>query len=159
MRSPSLAVGAAALLAVAGMDACGAGAFILARKARSADASRSTSSSCSRSTSPTRWTPDEQALQREGYITGITSREFLQALRRGMHGKVAVTYFEWAGIGADQKIVVPWRLIDGPGAADGFAAEIARALYTARLAHLDFRRAQFRQAAVRGQRLTAASAA
>ena len=26
--------------------------------------------------------PEEQALQREGYITGITSREFLHALRR-----------------------------------------------------------------------------
>src|SRR5580692_6343058 len=41
--------------------------------------------------------PDEQALQREGYITGITSREFMQALQQGMNGKVAVTYFEWAG--------------------------------------------------------------
>jgi Protein of unknown function (DUF1194) len=40
---------------------------------------------------------EEQALQREGYIAGITSREFLQALRNGMNGKVAVTYFEWAG--------------------------------------------------------------
>src|ERR1700682_5353540 len=36
--------------------------------------------------------PDEQALQREGYITGITSREFMQALQQGMHGKVAITY-------------------------------------------------------------------
>ncbi len=72
--------------------------------------------------------PDEQALQREGYITGITSREFMQALRGGMHGKVAVTYFEWAGP-YDQRIVVPWRLIDGPEAADAFANEIARAPY------------------------------
>src|SRR6202158_3354161 len=57
--------------------------------------------------------PDEQALQREGYITGITSREFMQALHQGMNGKVAVTYFEWAGP-SDQKIILPWRLIDGP---------------------------------------------
>jgi len=69
--------------------------------------------------------PDEQALQREGYIAGITSREFMQALRNGQHGKVAATYFEWAGP-YDQKIVVPWRLIDGPEAADAFANEIAR---------------------------------
>ena len=27
--------------------------------------------------------PEEQALQREGYITGVTSREFMQALRSG----------------------------------------------------------------------------
>src|SRR6516225_7217514 len=59
--------------------------------------------------------PDEQALQREGYIAGITSREFMQALRSGQHGKVAVTYFEWAGP-YDQKIVVPWRLIVVPRA-------------------------------------------
>jgi hypothetical protein len=72
--------------------------------------------------------PEEQALQREGYITGVTSREFMQALRGGQHGRVALTYFEWAGP-YDQKIVVPWRLIDGPEAADAFANEIARAPY------------------------------
>jgi hypothetical protein len=72
--------------------------------------------------------PDEQALQREGYITGLTSRDFLQALRGGMHGKVAASYFEWAGP-YDQKIIVPWRLIDGPEAADAFANEIVRAPY------------------------------
>ena len=72
--------------------------------------------------------PEEQALQREGYITGITSRDFMQALRGGQHGKVALTYFEWAGP-YDQKIVVPWRLIDGPESADAFANEVARAPY------------------------------
>jgi Protein of unknown function (DUF1194) len=72
--------------------------------------------------------PEEQALQREGYISGITSREFMQALRHGINGKVAMTYFEWAGP-FDQKIVVPWRLIDGPESADAFANEIARAPY------------------------------
>ena len=72
--------------------------------------------------------PDEQALQREGYITGITSREFMQALRSGIQGRIAVTYFEWAGP-FDQKIIVAWRLIDGPEAADALAEEIARAPY------------------------------
>src|SRR5437870_4557522 len=72
--------------------------------------------------------PEEQQLQREGYIAALTSREFMQALRGGTHTKVAVTYFEWAGP-YDQKIIVPWRLIDGPETADGIAAEIARAPY------------------------------
>jgi hypothetical protein len=72
--------------------------------------------------------PDEQALQREGYIAGITSREFMQALRNGANGKIAVTYFEWAGA-YDQKIIVPWRLIEGPESADAFVSEIARAPY------------------------------
>jgi len=72
--------------------------------------------------------PDEQALQREGYITGLTSPEFLNALRQGMHGKIAITYFEWAG-SADQQIVVPWRLVDGPASARAFADEVAHAPY------------------------------
>jgi Protein of unknown function (DUF1194) len=72
--------------------------------------------------------PDEQALQREGYVTGITSREFLQALQQGMNGKVAITYVEWAGP-SDQKILVPWRLIDGPESAAAVAKEISAAPY------------------------------
>ena len=72
--------------------------------------------------------PDEQALQREGYVIALTSKEFLQALRQGAHGKIAITYFEWAGQ-SDQKILMPWRLIDGPKSADAVAAEIARAPY------------------------------
>jgi hypothetical protein len=72
--------------------------------------------------------PEEQELQREGYITGLTSPEFLSALRGGAHGKVAITYFEWAGL-YDQKIVMPWRLIDGPESADAVAGEIAHAPY------------------------------
>ena len=72
--------------------------------------------------------PDEQALQREGYVLALTSPEFLRALREGTNGKIAVTYFEWAGQ-YDQKILMPWRLIDGPEAADAVANEIARAPY------------------------------
>jgi len=72
--------------------------------------------------------PDEQALQREGYILALTSKEFLQALRQGANGKIAIIYFEWAGQ-SDQKVIMPWRLIDGPEAADAVAAELARAPY------------------------------
>ena len=69
---------------------------------------------------------DEQALQREGYRLALTSKEFLQALREGAHGKIAITYVEWAGQ-HDQRVVVPWRLIEGPESADAVAAEIGRA--------------------------------
>ena len=72
--------------------------------------------------------PDEQALQREGYVGALTSAEFLNALKQGMHGKIAVTYFEWAGA-SDQKIVMPWRVIDGAASAQAVANEIARAPY------------------------------
>lgn len=73
--------------------------------------------------------PDEQQLQREGYIAAITSREFLQAIKQGMQGRISLTYVEWAG-SHHQQIIVPWRLIDGPETADAFAADIGRARYT-----------------------------
>ncbi len=69
---------------------------------------------------------EELALQREGYIAALTSREFMNAIRQGINGRVAVLYFEWAGVEI-QHIIVPWRLIDGPEAADAFASQIARA--------------------------------
>ena len=69
---------------------------------------------------------DELKLQREGYVEAITSPEFLNALKQGMHGKVAVTLVEWAGA-ADQRVIVPWRLIDGLGTAQAVAAEMAAA--------------------------------
>jgi hypothetical protein len=69
--------------------------------------------------------PDEQALQRDGYAAALRSREFLQTLRGLTYGRVALTYFEWAGF-YDQRIIIPWRMIDGPEAADSVAAEIAQ---------------------------------
>jgi hypothetical protein len=68
---------------------------------------------------------DELAIQREGYAQAIVSKEFLQALRSGPNGKIAVTYFEWAA-STDQKIIIPWRLIDGPETADAVANEIMK---------------------------------
>jgi hypothetical protein len=68
---------------------------------------------------------DELAVQREGYAQAIVSKEFLQALKTGPNGKVAVTYFEWAASN-DQKIIIPWRVIDGPETADAVADEIMR---------------------------------
>jgi hypothetical protein len=68
---------------------------------------------------------DELAIQREGYAQAIVSKEFLQALKSGPNGKIAVTYFEWAA-SSDQKIIIPWRLIDGPETADAVANEIMK---------------------------------
>jgi hypothetical protein len=68
---------------------------------------------------------DELAVQREGYAQAIVSKEFLQALKAGPSGKIAVTYFEWAASN-DQKIIIPWRVIDGPETADAVAEEILK---------------------------------
>jgi hypothetical protein len=68
---------------------------------------------------------DELAVQREGYAQAIVSKEFLQALKALPNGKIAVTYFEWAASN-DQKIIIPWRVIDGPESADAVSGEILR---------------------------------
>jgi hypothetical protein len=69
---------------------------------------------------------DELAIQREGYAQAIVSKDFLQAMKAGPNRKVAVTYFEWSA-SSDQKIIIPWRVIDGPESADAVANEIMKA--------------------------------
>jgi hypothetical protein len=100
--------------------------------------------------------PDEQALQREGYVGALKSSEFLDALKHGTHGRIAVTYIEWAGV-TDQKILLPWRLIDGAPSAAAVADEIARAPYrrayrTSISGGLTFSAAQFGISSYRGIR-------
>jgi len=68
---------------------------------------------------------DELAVQREGYAQAIVSKDFLQAMKTGPNRKVAATYFEWSASG-DQKIIIPWRVVDGPESADAVAAEIMK---------------------------------
>jgi hypothetical protein len=75
---------------------------------------------------------EEQALQREGFVKAFRSPEVQDAIDRGLIGKIAVTYFEWAGA-ADQHVVIPWTLIDSPAAAVAFADDLeARQIRRAR---------------------------
>jgi hypothetical protein len=68
---------------------------------------------------------DELAIQQEGYAQAIVSKEFLQALKSGPRGKLAVTLFEWSASNY-QKIVIPWQVIDGPESAAAVAAEMMK---------------------------------
>lgn len=100
--------------------------------------------------------PDEQQLQREGYMKALTSGEFLRALREGINGKIAVTYFEWAGT-HDRRVVVPWRVIEGPESADAFVSELAAAPYrraarTSVAGAIEFGAALFENSGYRGIR-------
>jgi hypothetical protein len=70
--------------------------------------------------------PDEQALQRDGYIDAITSRDFIDAVRKGPNGRIAITYVEWSSVN-EQKVVVPWQIIDGPEAAGAFVQTLSAA--------------------------------
>jgi len=66
----------------------------------------------------------EAEQQRRGYLSAITHPEVLDAIQSGILGRIAVTYVEWAG-DAYQWTVVPWTLIDGPEAAQAFAAALS----------------------------------
>ena len=66
----------------------------------------------------------ENMVQREGYLAAIRSPEFAAAVRAGVHGSIRLAYVEWAGEKA-QRLAVPWRVIDGPEAAQAFASELA----------------------------------
>src|SRR5215208_5843312 len=63
---------------------------------------------------------DEQHLQRDGYVAAVQHPDFVEAIRSGPLGRIALTYVEWAGP-QSQVVIVPWTLIDGEAAADRVA--------------------------------------
>jgi uncharacterized protein DUF1194 len=70
--------------------------------------------------------PKALAAQREAYAETIVSQAFLEAVAAGPNKRIAVTYFEWSAF-RGQRLLVPWRLIDGLESASAVAAEIAKA--------------------------------
>jgi hypothetical protein len=68
---------------------------------------------------------DEAGLQRDGYVAAIADKKIVAAIRSGILGRIAVTYFEWAGEGW-QAPVIDWRVIKDAASAGAFAAELAR---------------------------------
>lgn len=69
---------------------------------------------------------DEIRFQRRGYAEAITNPSVLNAIASNIHGKIAVTYVEWADM-FSQDVVVDWTVIDGPEAAAGFAEKLMAA--------------------------------
>lgn len=69
---------------------------------------------------------DEQEVQRAGYVAAITSQEVMDAIRYGPTGRIAVTYFEWGGVG-EHFTVADWMVIEDEATAAAFAARIAEA--------------------------------
>jgi Protein of unknown function (DUF1194) len=75
--------------------------------------------------------PEEQRLQREGYVEAFRDTFVQKAIASGQRGKIAVTYFEWAGPQI-QQVLMPWRVIDTPDSANAFAMELLTQPYTRR---------------------------
>lgn len=70
--------------------------------------------------------PGEIAFQRRGYAEAITSPEVIGAIREGAHGKIVLTYVEWAAA-SSQDVVVGWTMVDGAESAADFAERLMAA--------------------------------
>ncbi len=67
--------------------------------------------------------PMELEIQRSGYAAALRDKTVIDAIRSGMHGRIAVTYFEWAG-NATQHVIVPWTMIGSAEDAEEFTAKL-----------------------------------
>jgi hypothetical protein len=66
---------------------------------------------------------EEFALQRAGYVAALRHPDFVRAVRAGQHGRIALTYFEWAGT-VREETQLPWQVIDSAETAEAFAAAL-----------------------------------
>jgi hypothetical protein len=65
-------------------------------------------------------------LQRDGYVAAISNPRVIEAIKSGPHGRIAICFIEWSGVGA-QKVVIDWTMIDGTKAAQDFASQLDEA--------------------------------
>jgi hypothetical protein len=68
--------------------------------------------------------PEEQELQRQGFVEAFRSPLVHEAIRSGMLGRISVTYMEWSG-DTQQIVVVPWTVIEGAEGALEFADRLS----------------------------------
>lgn len=75
---------------------------------------------------------EEARIQRSGYIAALRHPDFINAVRGGLTGRIALSYFEWAG-SVDETSVVNWEIIGTADDAERFAATLeARPVRTRR---------------------------
>ncbi len=67
---------------------------------------------------------EEARIQREGYVSAIKHREFIDAVKGGLTGRIAISYFEWAG-DVVQGSVIDWHVIENEQDAIDFADKLA----------------------------------
>jgi hypothetical protein len=68
---------------------------------------------------------EELAVQRAGYVEALRSPEVHKAIEGGATGRIAITFFEWAGSHI-QHHLIPWSVIDSPASANRLADELEK---------------------------------
>lgn len=66
---------------------------------------------------------EEVRIQREGYVAAIRHPDFINAVRSGLIGRIAIAYYEWAGA-VDPASVLGWQVIETMSDAEAFAAQL-----------------------------------
>ncbi|WEX76455.1 DUF1194 domain-containing protein [Sinorhizobium numidicum] len=75
---------------------------------------------------------EEARVQRSGYLQALRHPDFINAVKGGYLGRIAIGYFEWAGL-VNEASVVTWQVIDKAADAEAFAAKLeARPIGTRR---------------------------
>lgn len=75
---------------------------------------------------------EEARVQRSGYLQALRHPDFINAVQGGLLGRIAIGYFEWAGL-VNEASVVNWQVIENAADAEDFAAKLeARPIGTRR---------------------------
>ena len=67
---------------------------------------------------------DEAALQRRGYVGALQDERVINAIKTGFHGRIGITYFEWAGA-HHRRTVADWTTLGDMASAREFAERLA----------------------------------
>jgi len=99
---------------------------------------------------------EEAELQRAGFVEAFRNEAVIHAITGGEHGRIAVLYMEWAGVGYERRRL-DWRVIDGKGAALAYAQELAAlsfhtAMWTSISNAIDVAMEEFRRSPHTGKR-------
>ena len=70
----------------------------------------------------------EQRLQRAGYVAALRSPEFLDAIKSGPLGRIAIEYIQWASSN-DQNKLLDWTMVDNADSAKTVADRLSAAPY------------------------------
>ena len=69
---------------------------------------------------------EEYALQQQGYADAFRQREVIKAIRSGIHGTIAVCYFQWSGYSL-QTPIIPWAALRSDESIATFATALQHA--------------------------------
>ena len=100
--------------------------------------------------------PEELAIQRDGYAAALTHEQVVRAIEQGVHGRIAIAYVEWAGASV-QHVIVPWTVVANAEDARQVAQRLTlspsnSARRTSISGALDFAADLFAESAYRGMR-------